>query len=101
MSRTFRDLAFTSITCLLFGAGCEDNALVTFCALPVEGSPVRGPDDAWVTIVEFSDFECSYCGRVAPVVDRARNAYSEDVRVVFKTLHKRNTFRYTEFKPIS
>src|SRR5260370_5328305 len=30
-------------------------------SIPVDGSPVKGPVDARIAIVEFSDFECPYC----------------------------------------
>src|SRR5262245_2122535 len=36
--------------------------------VPLDGSPVRGPADALVTIVEVSDFECPFCKKVAPTL---------------------------------
>lgn len=56
----------------------------SFPSVPVSGSPVRGPADAWVTLVEFSDFECPYCASVQATIDQLRLAYPADVRVVFK-----------------
>ena len=55
-------------------------------ALPVslEGAPVRGPADAPVTIVEFSDFQCPFCTRVHPTLLRILEAYPDTVRLVFK-----------------
>jgi protein-disulfide isomerase len=45
---------------------------------------VRGPADAWVTVVEFSDFECPYCGAVQETLASVLPAYGNDVRHVFK-----------------
>ncbi len=45
-----------------------------------------GPDDALVTIVVWGDFECPYCARMAPVVERARQKYGNDVRVTYRHL---------------
>jgi protein-disulfide isomerase len=45
-----------------------------------------GPDDALVTVVEWSDFECPYCARNAPTIARLRAEYPDDVRVVFRHL---------------
>jgi len=50
----------------------------------IEGSPVRGPEDAPITIVEFSDFQCPFCSRVHPTLQRLLASYSDDVRLVFK-----------------
>ncbi len=45
--------------------------------------PQRGPNDALVTIVEFSDFECPFCGRVEPTLDQIAERYGNDVRIVW------------------
>lgn len=44
----------------------------------------RGPADAPVTIVEFSDFECPFCRRVQPTLARLRAAYPKGVRLVYR-----------------
>jgi len=52
--------------------------------VPVGNSPAKGPADALVTIVEFSDFQCPFCGRVEPTIKQVVDTYGKDVRVVFK-----------------
>lgn len=46
--------------------------------------PSTGPADAPVTIVEFSDFECPFCGRVVPTLERVKKEYEGKVRLVFR-----------------
>ncbi|HMB52777.1 MAG TPA: thioredoxin domain-containing protein [Thermoanaerobaculia bacterium] len=46
--------------------------------------PSAGPEDAAVTIVEFSDFQCPFCSRVNPTLDQVKATYGENVRVVFR-----------------
>jgi Na+/H+ antiporter NhaA len=46
---------------------------------------IRGPDDAHVTLVEYGDFECPYCGRAEPVV-RELLAEVGDLRYVWRHL---------------
>jgi protein-disulfide isomerase len=46
--------------------------------------PVRGPRDALVTIVQFSDFQCPFCKRVEATLDEVRKLYGNDVRIVWK-----------------
>ena len=48
--------------------------------------PSRGPDDAIVTIIEFSDFHCPYCGRVVKTIDQVLIKYPTQVRFVFRHL---------------
>ncbi len=47
-------------------------------------SPQRGPSDAWVTVVEFADFECPYCGDAEATLAQLLAEYPADVRLVFK-----------------
>jgi Na+/H+ antiporter NhaA len=56
-------------------------------AMPVdpERDQVRGPDQAPVTLVEYGDFECPYCGRAEPVVRRLLADYG-DLRYVWRHL---------------
>jgi len=49
-------------------------------------SPVRGPADAKITIVEFSDFQCPYCARGKANMDTVMKMYPNDVKLVFKQL---------------
>jgi protein-disulfide isomerase len=47
-------------------------------------SPSRGPEDAKVTIVVWSDFECPHCRMVMPILDRIVSANAPRVRLVHK-----------------
>jgi protein-disulfide isomerase len=46
--------------------------------------PSRGPENAPVTIVEFSDFECPFCSRVIPTLNQVKENYGDKVRLVFR-----------------
>jgi Na+/H+ antiporter NhaA len=50
-----------------------------------ERDHLRGPEDAPVTLVEYGDFECPYCGRAEPIV-RELLAEFGDVRYVWRHL---------------
>jgi protein-disulfide isomerase len=52
--------------------------------IPVGNSAVRGPKDAPVTIVMFSDFQCPFCGQAAPIAEDVLKAYPNDVNFVMK-----------------
>ena len=50
-----------------------------------ERDHIRGPIDAPVTIVEYGDFECPFCGRAEPVVRELLREFG-DVRYVWRHL---------------
>lgn len=45
---------------------------------------VKGPSDASLTIIEYSDFQCPGCAFTAPVLVRLQEKYPEKVRLVFR-----------------
>jgi protein-disulfide isomerase len=50
----------------------------------VGAAPIKGDAEAKVTIIEFSDFQCPYCGRVMDAVHQVERTYDKDVRIAFK-----------------
>jgi protein-disulfide isomerase len=46
--------------------------------------PVKGPKDALVTIVEWSEFQCPFCKRVLDTTKQIASTYPNDVRIVWK-----------------
>jgi protein-disulfide isomerase len=53
-------------------------------SISIAGDPVRGPANAKITIVEFSDFQCPYCAAAAAKVNALLAQYPHDVKLVFK-----------------
>ena len=53
-------------------------------AIPVGGAPSIGPPNAFITLVEFSDFQCPYCAAAAPELAAVLKAYPTQVRLIFK-----------------
>ncbi len=48
------------------------------------GDPMLGSPDAPVTIVVFSDYQCPFCSRHEETIAKVKEAYGDQVRVVFK-----------------
>ena len=48
------------------------------------GFPSKGPATAPVTIVEFSDFECPYCGGLFPTLKQVEKNYADKIRIVYR-----------------
>lgn len=52
--------------------------------ISVDGSPVSGNITAPIVIVEFSDFQCPYCNRIAPEIKAITNKYPDKVALMYK-----------------
>ena len=53
-------------------------------AIPTAGSPETGPQNAPVTLVEFSDFQCPYCYRASHQIAAIMKAFPTQVKLIFK-----------------
>ncbi len=47
-------------------------------------APSKGAADPKITLIEFSDFECPFCGRVNPSLAQVMETYGDSVQVVFR-----------------
>ncbi len=58
----------------------------------IKGSPFKGPENAPVTLVIFTDFQCFYCAKAIELLDQVEQAYPDKVKIVFKnfplSMHK-------------
>ncbi len=53
--------------------------------LPVsERDHIQGPATALVTLIEYGDYQCPYCGAAYPVVKRLQRTLSDTLRFVFR-----------------
>ncbi len=50
----------------------------------LQGRPSEGPENAPITLVEFSDFHCPFCKRVTPAVEQLMKAYPGKIRRVWR-----------------
>ena len=49
-----------------------------------ESDHAQGPANAKVTLVEYGDYECSYCGRAYPIVKQLQEEMGKQLRFVFR-----------------
>jgi protein-disulfide isomerase len=75
----------------LFRGDAIDLTVDPFVALmnkmKLTGAPTRGPSDAKVTVVEYSDFQCPYCGHAWEIFEKeVYPQYKDKVRFVFKQM---------------
>lgn len=50
----------------------------------VGNSPARGDQNAVVTVIEFTDFQCSACGAMYPIIDQVLKPYGNRIRFVVR-----------------
>ena len=87
------------VVVLLLGVGCdqlnrpEPSTPPSAAAQPLgatvfkvslDGAPSEGRADAPVTLVEFTDYQCPFCGRANGTVEQLREKYGEQLRVVLR-----------------
>ena len=45
---------------------------------------IQGQDTAPVTLVEYGDYECPYCGQAYPIIKQVQNKLGNKLRFVFR-----------------
>ncbi len=50
----------------------------------VDDDPTVGPADAPITIIQFAEYQCPYCGKARESLDRVEKQYEGKVRLVFR-----------------
>jgi Na+/H+ antiporter NhaA len=67
-------------------AGTAEDILDLADEVDPQRDHIRGPDDALVTLLEYGDFECPYCGQAESVIRELLASFDEDVRYVWRHL---------------
>jgi Na+/H+ antiporter NhaA len=57
---------------------------------------IRGHIDAPVTLLEYGDYECPYCGEAAPVITKLLDRLGDDLRYVFRHLPLTDVHPYAQ-----
>lgn len=50
----------------------------------IDDAPVKGPETALVTVVEFSDYQCPFCSRANSTIEQLEKNYQGKIRVAMK-----------------
>jgi Na+/H+ antiporter NhaA len=65
-------------------------------AVDPERDHIRGRVDAPLTLVEYGDFECPFCGRATGVLSDLRKRFGDDLRYVFRHLPLTDVHEHAE-----
>jgi len=55
-------------------------------SLPVDRNRdhIQGPDTAPITLVEYGDYDCPYCGQAYPIIKQIQDYFQDNLRFVFR-----------------
>lgn len=77
-------VVLVAIIAIVFSNSNSQKQAVDQAVLLEGATHVVGPENAKVTIVEFSDFQCPACRAVEPLLAQVRAQYPNDVRFVYR-----------------
>jgi Na+/H+ antiporter NhaA len=67
-------------------AGTANDLLDLSDEVDPERDHVRGSDDAPVTLIEYGDYQCPYCGRAEIIIRELVDSFGDDLRYVWRNL---------------
>jgi protein-disulfide isomerase len=77
-------------------AGTAEELLDLSDDVDPERDHVRGADDAPVTLVEYGDYECPYCGQAEVVIRELLDSFGDDLRYVWRHLPLNDVHPHTQ-----
>ena len=57
---------------------------------------VQGPADAPLTLVEYGDYQCPYCGQAYGIVQALQSQFADSIRFVFRNMPLANVHEHAE-----
>ncbi len=57
---------------------------------------IQGPNTATITMVEYGDYECSYCGEAFGIVRELERTFADSLRLVFRNFPLANVHPHAE-----
>jgi protein-disulfide isomerase len=57
---------------------------------------IEGNDGAEITLVEYGDYECPYCGQAHPIVKELQRVFGTSLRLVFRNMPLANVHPHAE-----
>jgi Na+/H+ antiporter NhaA len=67
-------------------AGTAEDILDLSTEVDPHRDHIRGPQDAHITLLEYGDFECTYCGKAEGVIRELLASFGDEVRYVWRHL---------------
>ncbi|HEY7599874.1 MAG TPA: Na+/H+ antiporter NhaA [Candidatus Limnocylindrales bacterium] len=77
-------------------AGTADDLLDLSDDVDPERDHIRGPDSAPVTLVEYGDYECPYCGQAEVVIRELLDEFGDELRYVWRHLPLNDVHTHAE-----
>jgi cyclophilin family peptidyl-prolyl cis-trans isomerase/protein-disulfide isomerase len=77
------ETAEAGMACTLISRG-DDTTPVSLFRFVEADDHARGPEDAKVTIIEYSDFQCPYCAEFTTVLSQLESEHPDNLRVIFR-----------------
>jgi protein-disulfide isomerase len=77
-------------------AGTADELLDLSEDVDGERDHIRGPESATVTLVEYGDYQCPYCGQAEVVIRELLDSFGDDLRYVWRHLPLSDVHPYAQ-----
>ena len=61
-----------------------------------ERDHIRGPNEAPVTLLEYGDYECPYCGQAYPIIKEVQERLGDQLHFVFRNFPVRSIHPHAE-----